>query len=355
MPDFFVDFLLLGDSIKGQIFLDMFKKLDRKKIKFRPLAERKNKMTVSDVKTLNSSGPRLADTNIEFLAQAIVKAYKKNKKVILAMGAHPLRRGNSRIIINLMERGIISHVATNGAVPIHDLELALIGATMEDVERYIKDGKFGNWEEASVFINKAALYGSRHGLGLGESIGRAIHKGFASKFPYKDVSIFAAAYRLGIPITVHKGIGYDITDQHPSADFGAIGKTSGDDFLIFADSISKLQGGVFISMGAQAMGPEVYLKALSMARNISIQKKKKINSFTTGVFDLIDLGNWRSEKDVVNYKILKRLKDPRYYFRPLKTILVRTIRDGGKSYYVRGDFSDTIPVLYRRITELLKE
>ena len=232
--------------------------------------------------------------------------------------------------------------------------MALIGATLEDVERYVKDGSFGHWRETSEAINEAVVRGFKKGWGMGEAIGRMINDETYCPMPYKDISIFAAAYRLGIPITVHKGIGYDITDQHPSADFKAIGKTSGDDFLIFADSVSKLQDGVFLCLGSQVMGPEVYLKALAMVRNVARQQGRKINRFTTAVFDLVDLGSWWKEADVVNYRRPETLKDQRYYFRPLKSILVRTVRDGGKSFYVRGDFGLTIPALYHRIVELIK-
>ena len=169
--------------------------------------------------------------------------------------------------------------------------------------------------------------------------------------PFSGVSIFAAAVRLGIPITVHKGIGYDITDQHPSANFAAIGKTSGDDFLIFAKTVSNLENGIFLNLGSSVMGPEVYLKALSIARNLAEQHGKKISHFTTAVFDLMPLGDWQNEKDIVNYKNQDSMNDARYYFRPLKSILVRTVKDGGKSYYIQGDFRDTVPALYRTITQ----
>jgi hypothetical protein len=230
-------------------------------------------------------------------------------------------------------------------VAIHDFELAFLGETLEDVEFYIKDGKFGNWQETGEYINRAIICGRLNHWGFGESIGRMIeYEGFGP-MPYKNISIFAAAVRLNIPITVHKGIGYDITDQHPLADFAAIGKTSGDDFLIFANSISQLEDGVFINMGSQVMGPEVYLKALSMARNIAVQKNEEIKHFSTAVFDMVDLGNWR-EENISDYRNPRNLCDQRYYFRPLKSILIRTIKDGGESFYIQGDFSVTVPALY---------
>jgi hypothetical protein len=257
------------------------------------------------------------------------------------MGAHVIRRGNSRFIIDLMTRGVITHVATNGAGAIHDFELALIGATLEDVERYIKEGKFGHWEETGRYINEAVKRGYRDKIGYGEAIGRMIHFGEEGiNFPHRDISVFAAAYRLGVPITVHRGIGYDITDQHPSADYAAIGYTSGQDFLIFAHTISKLEGGVFLNLGSAVMGPEVYLKSLSMARNLAAQRGEEIRDFTTANFDLIQFDDFRDEG---------KPYEAHYYHRPKKTILVRTVKDGGESFHLPGDFDRTVPHLYLQV------
>ena len=261
------------------------------------------------------------------------------------MGAHVMRRGNSRYIIDLMERGVLTHLATNGAGAIHDFELALIGATLEDVERYIWDGKFGNWEETGHYINDAITRGYHDKIGFGEAIGRLIQNGEAGiKFPHREISMFAAAYRLGIPMTVHKGIGYDIIDQHPAADYAAMGYTTGEDFLCFAHSVSKLEGGVFLNLGSAVMGPEVYLKSLSMARNIAAQRGEEIRHFTTANFDLIEFSDFREEGSPT---------DAHYYHRPKKTILVRTVKDGGESYHISGDFDRTVPKLYSLITEAL--
>lgn len=315
---------------------------DRKKIKFLPISQRKNKIFAKDFYHLDSSIPVYRNPDLDKLAKRIIEAREKNKPVIWMMGAHVIRRGNSRFIIDLMERGIITHVATNGACAIHDFELAYLGATCEDVETYIKDGKFGNWEELGR-INKAVKEGCRDGLGYGKSIGRMIYNSPS----YITASVFATAYRRGIPITVHKSIGQDITDQHPSADYAALGGASGKDFLTFAESISKLEGGgVFLNLGTQVTGPEVYLKALSMARNVASQKGEKISDFTTAVFDIADLGkNWKKEN---------KPTEPAYYFRPKKTILIRTVKDGGESFYIKGDFSVTVPNLYKRIIKKMK-
>jgi len=229
----------------------------------------------------------------------------------------------------------------NGAGPIHDFELALIGATTESVARYIREGQFGLWEETGR-INEAIRQGAREGLGLGEAVGRMIEK---EQFPHRQVSILAAGYRLRVPVTVHVGIGYDIIHEHPSCDGAALGATSYQDFLILAHSVSRLQGGVLLNLGTAVMGPEVYLKALSMARNVAHQEGRRIHQFTTAVFDLLDLGP--------DYHHEAPKSDPHYYFRPYKTILVRTVQDGGESFYVRGDHRATLPNLYRRVITLL--
>lgn len=330
-------------------------RFDRKRLKILSLAERQNKMTLADVRRLSDtiSGDGLdlnIQKNIEILARQIVQRRSKGKQIIWTMGAHVLRRGNSRYIIDLMRSGMITHIAVNMAVIIHDFELSYIGATLEDVEFYIKDGRFGNWEETSLWINEAITEGHKDGAGLGESIGRKIFLASNKEFPYKEISILSAAYELGIPVTVHKGIGCDITDQHPSANFEAIGKTSGDDFLEFVSTVLQLEGGVFMNLGSSVMGPEIYLKALSMARNVANQEGQEIKNFITAVFDILPLGNWQEEA-VADYKAPGVMSDPRYYFRPLKTILVRTVKDGGESLYVRGDFSQTVPYLYNKIIE----
>lgn len=323
-------------------------RLDHSKLRTLPLGLRESKMSIRDILPLDYE-LLYKNPDIDFLARAIIQARLDNSQVIWTMGAHVIRQGNARMIIDLMKRGIITHVAVNAAVAIHDFELAFFGATLEDVEIYIKDGRFGNWEETGRYINEAVIRGSRNGMGFGEAIGALIENEQCGPMPHKDISVFASAFKLGVPITVHKGIGYDITDQHPMADFAAIGKTSGDDFLIFAKSVFGLESGVFLNVGSAVMGPEVYLKALSVARNLAEQEDKRIRHFTTAVFDLVPLGDWGNNEDIVNYKKVGAMSDPRYYFRPLKSILVRTVKDGGKGYYIQGDFKETIPALYRAI------
>ncbi len=319
--------------------------LDRTHLTILPLSERQHKMTVADIYSLDAEIPPHKNKRLQIVAERIVQAYNNNKQVIWMMGAHVMRRGNSRYIIDLMERGVITHIATNGACAIHDFEIAHIGATLEDVEVYIRDGKFGNWEETGRYLNEAIIRGYRDKIGFGEAVGRLIEDGEEDiSFPCREVSMFAGAYRLGVPISVHKGIGYDITDQHPAADFAAIGCTTGKDFLRFAHTVSQLEGGVFLNLGSAVMGPEVYLKSLSMARNIATQSGDEIRHFTTANFDLIDFPDFQEEGNP---------KDAHYYHRPKKTILIRTVKDGGESYHISGDFSITVPQLYQLITASL--
>jgi len=255
----------------------------------------------------------------------------------LLMGAHVIRQGNSRLIIDLMRRGFITHLGLNGACVIHDFEFALIGATTESVARYIRVGQFGLWEETG-WINDAVNRGADEGLGIGEAVGRMIVE---RRFPHRDISILAAAYELGVPATVHVGIGSDIIHEHPNFDGAKTGAASYRDFLTIADTITRLEGGVMLNFGTAVMGPEVYLKALSMARNVAHREGRTIAHFTTAVFDLAPLGpEYHGQPDKSN---------PFYYFRPWKTILVRTVQDGGESFYIQGDHRRTFPTLYRRI------
>jgi hypothetical protein len=252
---------------------------------------------------------------------------------MLLMGAHVIRAGVARQLIDLMERGLITHVGMNGAGPIHDYELARIGATCESVARYIRTGEFGLWRETAE-MNDIVREGAAAGMGLGEAIGRAILEG---PFPHKDASVLAAGVRLGVPVTVHIGVGYDITHEHPNFDPAAYGAASYRDFLTVCHTVDRLEGGAFLCFGSAVMGPEVYLKALSMARNVARQEGRVIAHFTTAAFDLIPIeGDFQHEAPKSN---------PQYYYRPWKTILVRTVADGGESFYVCGDHRRTLPHL----------
>ena len=313
---------------------------DRSRLKVLPLSERVHDMTLEDVLPL-SARPAFDDPALPIVADRILRAHRDSRPVILMMGAHVIKRGLSRFVIDFMERGIVTHLGVNGACAIHDFELAMIGATTENVARYIRDGQFGLWEEAGR-INLAAIAGARDGIGLGEAVGRMIANG---DFPHRDISIFAAGYRLGVPITVHVGIGYDIIHELPSTDGAALGATSYRDFLVLAHAIESLERGVLLNFGSAVMGPEVYLKALSMARNVASQEGQRITDFTTAVFDLLELGS--------DTHLEAPKTDHRYYYRPYKTILVRTVQDGGESFYIRGDHQATLTNLHRLVLDRL--
>jgi hypothetical protein len=331
------------------------------------LAERIHDMTLADVLPLDFPGEPIDDPVLPNIAVRIVRARQNRVPVILLMGAHVIKSGLSRFVIDLMERGVVTHVGMNGAGPIHDYELALIGATTESVARYIQEGQFGLWQETGE-LNRIVAEGARDGLGYGEAVGRAIQgaggRGQEAEgrgqeagirqsaignrqFLHADISILAAGYRLRVPVTVHIGIGYDIIHEHPNCDGAALGEASYRDFLIFAQAITRLQGGVLLNFGTAVMGPEVYLKALAMARNVASQEGRQINRFTTAVFDLLDLGDDLSREAPKT--------DARYYYRPYKTILVRTVADGGESFYARGSHRATLPALYRQVRALMDE
>ncbi len=315
-----------------------FPQFDRSRLIIEPLADRLHDLSLADIQPLDSPIPPLENQRIGIVADRIRAARERGASVMLVMGAHVLRRGNSRFIINLMERGLLTHVAMNGAGPIHDYEFARIGATTESVPRYIHTGQFGMWRETGE-LNEIARSAAARGIGLGEAIGEVIE---SERFPNREISVCAAGVRLGMPVTVHVGIGQDIVHQHPNCDGGAWGAASYTDFLIFAQSVSNLEGGVLLNFGSAVMGPEVYLKALSMARNVARQEGRQITNFTTAVFDLPDLGE--------EFGAEPPKTDARYYYRPWKTILVRTVADGGESFYIQGDHSITFPNLWKGLT-----
>ncbi len=316
------------------------RQFDRSKLVLRPLAEREHDLDLSAIMALDADVPAMDNPDLDTLAARIVDARRNGAECVLMMGAHVLRQGNARFIIDLMRRGLITHVAGNGACAIHDFEYALIGATTESVAKYIRTGEFGLWTETG-WINDAVNEGVKEGLGFGEAVGKKIVEG---EFPYAYLSVLAAAYELKVPATIHVGIGSDIIHEHPNFDGAATGEASYRDFLTIADTVTRLEGGVLLNFGTAVMGPEVYLKALSMARNVARQEGREIAHFATAVFDLADLGP--------DYRDQPPKSNPHYYFRPWKTILVRTVQDGGESFYVQGDHKVTFPNLYRRVVAL---
>jgi hypothetical protein len=279
----------------------------------------------------------MADEKWEEIAERIERAKKDGAAVIFMMGGHVIRSGVQNFLIDLMKKGYITCIATNGAGMIHDFEFALVGKTTESVARYIKEGQFGLWKETGKLndiINDSYKRGSE---GMGEAVGRAVSEG---DFPHKNISVFAAAYELGIPVTVHLGIGYDIIHEHPNCDGAATGALTYNDFLRFTGEVQRLENGVVMNFGSAVMAPEIFLKALSMARNVAHQKGNSIRNFSTVVCDLYDL-----PKD---YRKGPGKEERSYYFRPWKTMLVRTL-DGGESFYVQGKHVDTIPAMWSAI------
>jgi hypothetical protein len=312
---------------------------DRSNLKIKPLAFRTHDIDLSVISPLKPKGALDSNRTLNSVAARIIDARSKGSSIIWMMGAHVIRSGVQNYIIDLMKRGYISCLALNGAGIIHDYEFAFFGATTESVAKYIQEGQFGLWKETGILndiINQS--YRENPEIGMGEAVGKAIAEG---PYPYKDISILAAAYRCQIPTTVHVGIGYDIIHEHPNCDGAATGATSYVDFLRFAKVVQGLEKGVVMNFGSAVMAPEVFLKALSMARNVACQEGKVIADFATLVCDLHDLsGDWSKEP---------RKTDPAYYFRPWKTMLARTVADGGKSFYVKGRHADTIPALWENI------
>ena len=316
-----------------------YETFDRSRLLIKPLSERTHDMHLDYILGLNDEAPPYSHPQLPQIAERLIAAQKAGAARILIMGAHVIKMGMSRHIIDLLERGFLTHVAMNGAGAIHDYELARIGASTESVARYIRSGEFGLWKETGD-LNEIIEEAADQSLGLGENVGRRI---LESDFPHKDVSIFAAAYRLSIPATVHVGIGYDIIHEHPNCNGAAIGAATYRDFLIFAHAVENLEGGVMLDFGSAIMAPEVYLKALSMARNVAHQHGRSIKHFTTAVFDLVPI------QGDIHHELPKT--DPGYYFRPHKTILVRTVADGGESFYLCGDHRATVPALRRALLE----
>jgi len=313
---------------------------ERLQLKIKSLMERSHDLDISVVRPAENVKPYAE--SFGKVARSIVKAKDSDKKVVLMIGGHVIRAGVQNFLIDLMERGYLSCIAMNGSVMIHDFEFALIGATTESVARYIKEGQFGLWKETGQ-INDIINKGYNNGSGMGEAVGEAIFNG---EFPYKNISLLAAGYRLKIPVTVHVGIGYDIIHEHPNCNGAATGEMSYRDFLRFAKILEGLEGGVVMNFGSSVMAPEVFLKALSMARNVAHQQGGNIRHFTTLVCDLHDLPKDFSAEPDKN--------SPFYYFRPWKTMLVRTVADGGKSFYVKGRHSETIPALWSAINDAEK-
>lgn len=310
-----------------------FPMFDTSRLNIKPLAERIHDVDLLQVLLPVDGSPAAMDNEkTRAIAQAMVQAKAAGAASLLMYGAHVIRTGCSAYMIELMKRGLVTHFATNGAGSIHDFEFSLIGHTCESVAKYVSEGQFGLWKETGA-LNDILKEGVEDGLGAGEAIGRYI---WENNLPYREYSVLANGYHLHVPCTVHIGIGNDILHEHPNVDGRVLGEASYRDFLIYAQTVTGLEGGVFLNFGSAVTGPEVYLKALAMARNVAHQEGRRIAHFTTAVFDMQNMPE-------EGYDVTPPKTDPRYYFRPWKTILARTVADGGKSYYVRGLHNQTLP------------
>lgn len=310
-----------------------FQQFDRSRLKLLPLAERIHDLDVS-VMLDPGEKPAWSHPTVDILAQRVKAAKAAGASVLLMMGGHVVRAGVGPHLIRLMEEGYITHFAFNGATAIHDFEFAMIGATTESVAKYISEGQFGLWQEDGLYT-QAINEGVKLGLGAGESLGKFI---VDHGFPYAQYSVLAACYKHQVPCTVHIGIGCDIVHEQPNADGAALGQATFTDFLIYANTVENLEHGVFLNFGSAVIGPEVYLKALSMSRNVAHQQGRTIGNFTTAVFDLLPL-------EGLDVQEAPPKTDPRYYFRPWKTIMARTVADGGESFYVQGVHRNAVPAL----------
>ncbi len=270
-------------------------------LRIRPLAERKNLVQKAEFAQVLPPQPGFAaffrslpdiygSRHLKRVVQRIVEARKASREVGVSLGAHVLKVGLSPLLIDLMRRGFVTHVATNGASAIHDWETAYQAATSEDVAANLPDGSFGFWRETFQGINGATARARKNGEGLGLAIGRQI---LDDALPHRELSVFAEAARLGIPATVHAAVGCDIVHMDPDLDGGALGEATLKDFWILADTVGRLDRGVWCNIGSAVIMPEVFLKAVSIARN----RGQLGSDFTTCNFDMIQ--QYRAMTNVV--------------------------------------------------------
>lgn len=318
--------------------MSRYRQFDRTSIMLKPIRERGHGILAHECALLPTELDGGPTPDLRSLATAIVAARRDGRPVVLFMGAHLIKLGLSRFVIDLVERGVLTHVATNGAGLIHDFELATLGGTSEDVAQWIRVGQFGLWDETSR-INVIVANAQSCDEGFGEAIGREIEQGDG---PHRSLSIAAACWRAGVPMTGHVTIGADIHHGMANCDGAALGQVSYTDFLIFAESVRTLERGVLLNVGSAVTGPEVFLKALSMSRNVGKDPGHGPSRFTTAVFDLISLPeHWRHR--------LPANKEPLYYYRPWKSLLVRAVNGGGSSFYIQGNLTRTIPLIWQTL------
>jgi hypothetical protein len=264
----------------------------------------------------------LAARDLRLAAMRIARAIRRKRPVILGMGAHPIKVGLGPLIVDLIERGRIAAVAMNGACLVHDFELARVGRTSEDVGPGLDRGVFGMAGETGTFLNRATTKGVAAGEGLGHAVGAAI---VAARLPFGRTSILAAAVRAGIPATVHVAIGTDIIHMHPDADGAAIGAGSLRDFRLLAGAVARLAGGVYVNLGSAVVLPEVFVKALNLARNVG----HPVRDFTTVDMDFIR------------------------HYRPGMNVVTRPTAAGGLGIRLTGHHEIMFPLLWAAAEEAL--
>src|SRR5512145_163100 len=297
-----------------------------------PLASRKSKVGVGDLgrpvppgaslRTFLDSLPRqLGGETLRALAGEIRQARKRRKPVIWGLGAHVIKVGLSPVLIDLMDRGFVSALALNGAGIVHDFELAVSGATSEDVGAALGEGEFGMAKETGEELNRAIVEGEADGLGLGAAVGRHIE---GRKARHRDKSLLACAYRRGVPVTVHVALGTDIIHMHPACDPGAIGRATHQDFRLFAALVARLGGGgVYLNVGSAVLLPEVFLKAVTLARNLG----HEIADFATANLDFLQ------------------------GYRPNVNVVERPTKGVGRGYRLTGHHELMVPLLAAAILE----
>ncbi|PJA77363.1 MAG: hypothetical protein CO150_01305 [Nitrospirae bacterium CG_4_9_14_3_um_filter_53_35] len=312
-----------------------YKPMDLKKVKTYPIKKRKNKVGIHDFARVSRKGEGfskfisslpdiLAARDFREVADAVVHAREQGRPVVMAMGAHVIKCGLSPVIIHLIRKDVVTAVAMNGAGSIHDYEIALIGGSSEDVEEEIRTGRFGMVDETGRDIMDALSLGVPRGWGYGESLGRYI---LSKKPPHHQYSILSASAKKKIPATVHAALGADIIHMHPAMDGALMGQASFTDFRLLCSVVADLgRGGVWMNIGSAVILPEVFLKALSVARNLG----HDVSDFVTVNLDMIQ------------------------HYRPRENVVRRPTRQGGRGYALTGHHEIMIPLLARAILEKLE-
>ena len=312
---------------------DSFKNLDYSRLKTYSIKKRISKVDCKDFSTPWKKGDRFSDflntlpsilagEDLRYVINAISRAAKNKKQVCFAMGGHVIKTGMSPIIIDLMKKNIFTLISMNGSGIIHDLEIAMIGRTSEDVAQSLDSGSFGMAKETSDFLNQAIKDTKNQSIGLGRAVGNMILK---ENLEFKDLSLTASGAALDIPVTVHVAIGTDIIHMHPDFDAAACGEASHYDFKWFASNISNLENGVFINAGSAVILPEVFLKAISLVRNLG----HTLDSFTTVNLDFIR------------------------HYRPMTNVVNRPTLGKGKGISIVGHHEILIPLIAAGVIESL--